>query len=77
MAYKIEIFHLATIHYSNFTALHLFSWTIFCANYHGISMIKPNSAHRGFPKPKSVDFEGISRYNTDWTFNIKKCGTDL
>jgi hypothetical protein len=58
MAYKIEIFHLATIHYSNFTALHLFSWTIFCANYHGISMIKPNSVIEAFLNRKVLILRG-------------------
>ena len=58
MAYKIVIFHLTTLHYSNYTALHLFCWTIFCANSHGFSMIKPNSAFEAFLNRKVLILRG-------------------
>jgi len=77
MAYKIVIFHLTTLHYSNYTALHLFCWTIFCANSHGFSMIKPNSAFEAFLNRKVLILRRCTVIITHLALNPKKCWTDL
>jgi hypothetical protein len=66
MAYKIVIFHLTTLHYSNYTALHLFCWTIFVQTSR-IQHDKAEFRFRGFPKPKSIDFEEMYRNNNPFS----------